>query len=116
MKKLILTILLALINTQTYAFGWFILGVMIGGSGENTNKNPTKMRESNKYLEVKGGDCANRLSQTVMLNSNLISGIKEPYFNTHGKNCTEVQTYDSVFHINANYKIVKKKLFRSKNK
>ena len=118
MKKLALTLTLLLFTSQAHAFGWFLLGMALGESNSNTTIK-AQSQSSNRFLDVYQESCyatdkkRGEYRRRALINSATIKTMEEPRSGYGDINkCTNVYTHGDVYHINASYNEVMKKLFK----
>jgi len=116
MKNLIFVMVLALIPINASAFGWFLLGMAVAGSGDDNNSKPQD--SGNIFIEVYDRNCSGK---AFMINAAKIGYMKpideiKVKGGLFGKsmrvNYTKVHTNDGAFCIKESYEEVKKSLLK----
>jgi len=104
-KYLAIVSLLLLVPAQSYALGWFFVGMLMG-SGDDISYGPG----GNMFIEVYNK--CDKKSSKVLINTGTIRSIKAARYHAH--EWTTIKTGDTYYCLWSNYAIVKKVLFRTK--
>lgn len=75
MKSIIFVIALALVPVQAHAFGWFLLGMAVGGSGSKKSATYNADTSSKSFIEVRS--CYSKTKDKAIIRTSIVIGFAD---------------------------------------